>query len=316
MAMAEIQMLTTHVMAGPEAQLITSQIPAIPELAEVVKTQWATSHHAQNARDVYGAAKNVFLSSTLLTKILTVPFGVGLVGAEAYELSWKNENKIAEIATERFVDSGGQDILDPMRGVAAFTGNLEAVIGIGAVIALHKYRPAMDVIRKRYFAEYEEPIADEAQEIASVAQENSANTNRIKKYALRPFMKAGKIWGLAFATGALGVTTIEDASRTEYSLPRNIATASAAAGILALNNAAIAGGVLYGVKTNTPYLSDGLMNLAELFKTPWFVASLLGGGMLRKATKERKRIKQKWAHEAAVVEQHNVDEAVDVDQVI
>lgn len=280
-----------------EAELIVANLPAMHEQKEAIGTWWNTSHHSQNFRDAKEAARETFMSSSLLTKALTVPFGIGLVGAEAYELSWKNENKIAEIATERFVASGGQDIIDPARGVAAFTGKLELAIGIGAVIALHKYRPAMDVIRKRYFAEHDTGSVTEADLPEDSGVVKADNPGRFKGMVLRPIARAGKIWGLSFATGALGATTLEDASRSEYSRTKNVATAIATAGMLAVNNATIAGGVLWGIKTNTPYVSDGLMNLAELFKTPVFVASLLGGGMTKRAISERRRIKQKWAQE-------------------
>lgn len=291
-----------------EAELVVANLPAIHEQKEALGTWWNASHHSQNFRDVKTAAKDTFMSSSLLTKALTVPFGVGLVGLEAYELSWKNENKIAEIATERFVASGGEAIVDPMRGVAAFTGKLELGIALGAVVGLHVYRPAMDVIRKRYFATSDSAVENQDAQTTGVSSDTGKREGWIKRGMLRPLARAGKIWGLGFATGALGATLVEDASRQEYSRTKNVATAAATAGMLAVNNAAIAGGVLWGVKTNTPYVSDGLMNVAELFKTPVFVASLLGGGMMKKSYDERRRIKQKWAQEERIAADFALDD--------
>ncbi len=292
-----------------EAELLVSNIPALPEIQEAARVQWNASHHSQNFHDTKERAKEVFMSSSLLTKALTVPFGIGLIAAEGYELSWKNENRLADIATERFMASGGEALADPARGVAAFTGKLEIAIGVGAVIALHKYKPAMDVIRQRYFSEYEEePVREEGDEVQATAIEDESDLQQ-KRSALKSFAKVGKLWGLAVGTGAFGVTTLEDAAREEYSLPKNIGAATAAAGILAVNNAALAGGILWGIKTNTPFVSDGLRNLAEWLKTPVFVGGILGGGMAWKAHKERRRIKQKWAREEAEASQIAVEES-------
>lgn len=278
--------------------MLVANLPAIHEQREVFGAWWNASHHSQNFHDVRQKVAETWVSSSFLNKVLTVPFGVGLAGAEAYELSHKNENRLADIALERFVASGGQDIFSPARGVAAFTGLLELGIGVGAVIALHKYRAAMDVIRQRYFAAYEAPEPESTEPVVERAK-------RMKLLGIpaRAIAKAGKIWGLAIPTGAFGVTTLEDASRKEYSPTKNAFTAVAAAGALAVNNAAIAAGVFWGVKTETPYVSDGLMNFAELVKTPIFVASLIGGGMAFKGYKEQRRIKKKWAREAEAAEQ-------------
>lgn len=269
-----------------EAELIVANLPAMHEQKEALGAWWNASHHSQNFRDVRAAAKDTFMSSSLLTKALTVPFGVGLVGLETYELSWKNENKIAEIATERYIESGG-GIAEPMRGVFEFTGKLEIGIGLLTVAALHTLKPAMDVVRKRYFAEHDN--ADH--------QEVENEPKSFVRKALKPFAKMGRIWGIAIPTGALGVTTIEDASRGEYSAAKNAATAVTAAGMLAVNNAVLAGTVIVGMKSGIPYLADGARNFAEIVKSPLGMGSVLGGLALRRGQKERKRIYEKWEQE-------------------
>lgn len=312
-------------MSVAETQFLISQIPAVPELAEVAKTQWSTSHHAQNVRDVASAAKDTFMSSSLLTKALTIPFGGALIGFEGYELSWKNENKIASIATERFIESGGHALVYPARGVFEFTSKLELGITALAAIGLHKYRPALDIVRQRYFSEQSEPVksndemAEQVEEeqlsyatdVSSIECTEDKSAEKSKKpRVLRPILKAGKILGLALSTGALGVTTIEDASREKgYSLVKNVATGAFASAGIATFNASITFGALWGIRTDTAYVSDGLMNIAEGIKSPAVMSSVIGGMMLSKTLGERKRIKQKWAAEAKDSSNETVVEA-------
>ncbi len=307
-----------------EAQMLISQIPAIPELREVAKTQWDASHHPQNLRDTYDAAKDVFKSSSLLTKILTLPFGVGLGGLEAYELSWKNENKIAEIATEGFVESGGVAIVEPARNVWEFSSKLEFGIAVLTTIALHKYRPALDVIRKRYFSEQDDTQGsvsnvlaspEEAEEVIPI---ENASVEKRKRRGPRPIKKTLRILGLSMTTGAFGVATIEDASRKKYSLTKNIGTGAVAGATIGSFNSGIAGGILWGIRTNTPYVSDALFNIGDGIKSPVVVGSVMGGMMLKKTMDERSRIHRKWeAEESAASRKYDeyifVEDAAVVD---
>jgi len=278
------------------ADVLISQAPNFVDYAEGLKQYWNASKHPENVRDIAAAAQESFrdLRFPLVATIGTAT----LLGLEALELSPLNETILTEIATSNFEASGGEDVAGSAVRVGLATAALEGTIGLGFAYIMHKAKPVVDIVTRRYIPKAQaNEEAIEFQETAAAHEKAKGNRfTRAAKTVGRGALFTTKAYGLGLSTGAGGATVLYGTSKgPEQPRAATYAFAATTAGMLALHDTAIAAGILYGTKSNNETIKNVCETVVDVVSNPavvfGFLGSLYGIGLLRERRANKKKLK-------------------------